>query len=108
LSRPAPSPEENTIICRCEDISQAEIRRMIAAGYATPDEIKRLTRAGMGLCQGKTCRHLLAQEISRATGRPVSEINTGTHRPPTKPFRVGLLVEDGAEGADGAEGGRGR
>ena len=84
--------EEDIIICRCEDISLADIRRLIKRGYATIDEIKRLSRAGMGPCQGKTCRLLLMQELARSTGRPMAEIALGTFRPPTKPFKLGLLV----------------
>jgi bacterioferritin-associated ferredoxin len=90
---------ERTIICRCEDLSLAEIRAMIAAGAVGMDEIKRLTRCGMGPCQGRTCRQLVAAEIARATGRDISEVALPTFRPPTKPVKLGVLLatEDGEE-----------
>lgn len=86
-------PKTETVICRCEDITAAEIRELIARGYQTPDEIKRLSRCGMGQCQGRTCRLLLLQEIASATGRDVRDIPMSTFRPPTKPVKLGLLAK---------------
>ena len=99
--------DENTIICRCEDISLADIRRLVERGYTTIDEIKRLSRTGMGPCQGKTCRLLLMQELARATGRPPGEVALGTFRPPTKPFKLGLLVGKEGETRDSQDTGGG-
>ena len=53
--------DKNTILCRCEDLTRENILDCIRAGYCTIDEIKRVTRAGMGPCQGRTCRMLIAQ-----------------------------------------------
>ena len=93
--------ENETIICRCEDITLEQIRACIAEGYQTIDEIKRVTRAGMGPCQGRTCRLLIAQELSRALGIPMEEVLMPTFRPPTKPITMGALADAYAEG--GAE-----
>jgi len=85
--------EEQVIICRCEDITLKEIRDLIRRGYHTIDEIKRASRAGMGQCQGRTCRHLIAQEIARMTGIPLEEVKMPTFRPPTRPVKLGVLAE---------------
>ncbi|HHV79007.1 MAG TPA: (2Fe-2S)-binding protein [Firmicutes bacterium] len=85
-----------TIICRCEDVSLEEIRRLISEGYTSIDEIKRLCRAGMGPCQGRTCRHLIAQEIARMTGKTLAEVELPTFRPPTRPVKLGVVA--GGEG----------
>ena len=53
--------DKDIIMCRCEDITRERILECIAQGYRTIDEIKRVTRAGMGPCQGRTCRLLIAQ-----------------------------------------------
>jgi len=74
--------EENIIICRCEDITLKEIREAINKGYTTVEEIKRITRAGMGPCQGKTCGLLIAKEISKMTNKPMEEIELQNIRPP--------------------------
>ncbi len=59
-------PEWTNIICRCEKVSEAEIRRAIRQGHTTIDGIKLATRAGMGRCQGGFCTlkimHILADE----------------------------------------------
>jgi bacterioferritin-associated ferredoxin len=94
---------ERTIICRCEDLSLADIRSMIAEGVVGMDEIKRLTRCGMGPCQGRTCRQLVAAEVARATGRDIADVALPTFRPPTKPVKLGVLLteEDDADDLSG-------
>lgn len=89
---------DNTIICRCEGITLGEIRQLISEGYTTIDEIKRISRAGMGPCQGRTCRHLIMQEIRNATGQNMEDMLMPTFRQPTKPVKLGLFV--GGEGDD--------
>lgn len=48
--------DKDIIICRCEEITKGEIIQAIRDGATTVDGIKRMTRAGKGLCQGRTCR----------------------------------------------------
>lgn len=83
---------DNTIICRCEEITLGEIREYIRQGFRSVDEIKRMSRTGMGPCQGRTCRQLIMQEISRATGETVEELNMSTFRPPAKPVKLGFFL----------------
>ena len=84
--------EEDVVICRCEDVTLAQIRELVSEGLATVDEVKRITRAGMGLCQGRTCRQLIMQEISRLTGVPMDQLLMPTFRPPTRPVKLGLIA----------------
>lgn len=90
---------DQTVICRCEDITLGQIRARIAEGVQTPDELKRLLRCGMGPCQGKTCGPLILREIAAATGSDIARIPLTTFRPPTKPVKLGALAggEDGDE-----------
>lgn len=90
------TPEEDTIICRCSDITLADLRKMIQDGYTTIDEIKRLTRLGMGPCQGRTCVPLAMREIAVMTGKPINELSPGTYRPPTKAVKLGEICEAAA------------
>jgi NAD(P)H-nitrite reductase large subunit len=83
--------EDGLIICRCEEVTQAEIRAAIQSGLTTLNEIKRFTRAGMGLCQGKTCRHLVAGILSRETKENPSKLLPSTYRPPVRPVSLGIL-----------------
>ena len=88
---------DNILVCRCEDINLDEVRKVIADGFRTLDEIKRFTRAGMGPCQGRTCRLLIAQELSRYYGIPMEEILLPTFRPPERPVKLGSFVKAGGE-----------
>lgn len=62
-------PAYGRLICRCEQVSEAEIRSSIRrpAGARTVDAVKRRTRAGMGRCQGGFCLpnvvRILAEEL---------------------------------------------
>ena len=58
---PADAPDDDMIICRCEEITKGEIKAAIRNGMQTLNGIKRVTRAGMGLCQGQTCQRLVTQ-----------------------------------------------
>lgn len=91
--------ENDTVICRCEGITLGEIRKYISEGYTTLDEIKRISRAGMGACQGRTCRQLILNELAKATNTPISQQKVSTFRPPVKPIKLGIL----SKGADDDE-----
>ena len=79
------------IICRCEEVSRGAIITAINNGTRTIDEIKRETRAGMGLCQSKTCFRAIQKILSEATGQPIAEITPYTSRPPVRPLSISQL-----------------
>jgi len=83
--------EEDLVVCRCEEVPLEEILEAITEGATTVNGVKRRTRAGMGLCQGKTCSRLVTQILARHTGQPVSEILPSTFRPPVRPIALGIL-----------------
>ncbi|MCL2821680.1 MAG: (2Fe-2S)-binding protein [Firmicutes bacterium] len=78
-------------ICRCECITIDQIKRMIKQGYTTLNEMKIVSRAGMGACQGRTCRHLIMKIIKEETGIDHAEMSMSTFRPPTKPIKISHL-----------------
>ncbi|MGM0410916.1 MAG: (2Fe-2S)-binding protein [Bacillota bacterium] len=84
--------KEDTIVCRCEDISLGELRKMIKDGHTTLDEIKRVSRLGMGPCQGDTCMQIAAREIANITGKDLSEIKMPTSRPPKTGIKLKELA----------------
>lgn len=81
-----------TIVCRCEDIDENEVRELIREGYHSITEIKRILRVGMGHCQGRTCGRLVAQIIREETGKPLDKIELPTTRPPIKPVPLKVLA----------------
>jgi bacterioferritin-associated ferredoxin len=52
-------PRDEAVICRCERITAREIRAAIRAGVRDLNQLKALTRAGMGACGSKTCRPMI-------------------------------------------------
>lgn len=91
------SEKGKTYLCRCEDITSEEIRQLLKDGIRTFEEIKRITRCTMGPCQGKTCRNLITQEIAKARGITVAEVDVPTYRAPAKPIKLGELAKIGGE-----------
>lgn len=85
---------DNTYVCRCEELTLGELREYIRKGYTTVDEIKRISRAGMGACAGRTCRQLIMNEIAKMTGEKIQNIKPSTFRPPVVPIKMKLLCED--------------
>jgi ferredoxin len=71
---------DHDIVCRCERVTAGEIRALIRAGHRDMNEIKALTRAGMGACGGKTCRMLLLR-LFRECGVPEEEVVDTVPRP---------------------------
>ncbi|MDT8336663.1 MAG: (2Fe-2S)-binding protein [Candidatus Izemoplasmatales bacterium] len=87
--------KKDIIICRCEDISLAEVEECLAAGYTTVEDIKRILRVGMGPCQGQTCSHLIQAEIAKYLH--VSRESVKFQK--TRPLITGVVLEDIAASA---------
>lgn len=83
--------DEELIVCRCQEVTKKEILDAIADGATTIDGVKRRTRAGMGLCQGKTCERLIAKIISETTGRNMAEIIPQKSRIPVRPVKISVF-----------------
>jgi glycerol-3-phosphate dehydrogenase len=61
-------PEYGNIVCRCEEISEAEIVEAVRRGHTTLDGVKYFTRARMGRCQGGFCTYKIMKILMRETG----------------------------------------
>jgi len=75
----SPIPDE-AVICRCERVKAGEIRALIRQGVRDLNEIKAITRAGMGACGGKTCGSLILR-LFREEGIPLEEVTDFVRRP---------------------------
>ncbi len=85
--------DEETIICRCEDVTLADIRAALEEGLTDFEELKRVLRCTMGSCQGRTCRELILREIAAARGVAPDEVEVPVYRPPTTPVTLGELAD---------------
>lgn len=92
----APQRKERAsqLVCRCEELTRGDIEKAIDEGATTIDGIKRRTRAGMGLCQGKSCERLVARILSEKLGRPLAEFLPATHRAPVRPIKMGVIADN--------------
>jgi sarcosine oxidase subunit beta len=57
------------IVCRCEDVTLADVEHALAGGYRSVEELKRYTGLGTGPCQGKECM-VHAAHLCAAAGLP--------------------------------------
>jgi bacterioferritin-associated ferredoxin len=90
--RQSPPDEDDLIICRCEEITKGEIKAAIRNGIQTVSGIKRVTRAGMGLCQGQTCQRLVTQIIAEELGQNPADIELTTARGPVRPLKMSVFA----------------
>jgi len=88
LYRPADAfrlPTGDTLACRCEEVTAGTIRDMARSGVAGPNQMKALTRCGMGPCQGRYCALTVTELIAAETGRAPADVGTYRCRFPAKP-----------------------
>jgi NAD(P)H-nitrite reductase large subunit len=72
------------IVCRCEEITEEEVLKAIEMGARNLDSVKRITRAGMGLCQGRSCSVLIRNILCRELKIEKKDLPSVTTRPPLR------------------------
>ncbi len=82
---------DETIVCRCERVTAGEIRALIGEGCRDMNEIKAVTRAGMGACGGKTCSLLIAR-LFREQGISIEDVEDNVKRPLFVEVPLGVLA----------------
>jgi len=86
----ATTPE--TVVCLCEGVTRADLDRAFGLGLAQPRGVKLATRAGMGLCQGRTCAPAVQHLTALGMGVPVADVDLPTVRPPVRPVPAGAFA----------------
>ena len=106
LYRPADAfrvPPDETIACRCEEVTAGRVREVLREGASGPNQAKALARCGMGPCQGRLCAPTVTALVVQACGVPPSEAGTYRQRFPVKPVTLGELASlPGSDAADAA------
>jgi thioredoxin reductase len=92
-------------VCQCEEVTAQEILGLRPPRYlgwqgavhaesgCSPDAVKRLTRAGMGSCQGRRCREQIAALVALHSNTTLAEVPLATYRPPVRPLSLRQLAE---------------
>ena len=96
LYPPAPAyllPGDDTLVCRCEEITAGQIREATRLGCTGPNQVKAFTRSGMGPCQGSQCASTVAALIADEQNMPPQEVGVYRVRPPLKPITLGQLAD---------------
>ncbi len=88
-------PPDDAIVCRCERITAGEIKTAIRSGVRDMNQLKALTRAGMGACGSKTCRSMIWR-IFEEEGIDLGKVTDHVDRPLFVEVPIGILA-----GADG-------
>lgn len=103
----------DTIVCQCEEVTVADLlgvqpphyldrpqamqarslKSLLADGPVNQDQIKRLTRSGMGVCQGRRCRDQVAMMLAVESGTELSALPLATHRAPVRPLPLKIIAD---------------
>ncbi len=88
-------PDDEVLVCRCEEVSAGQLRRHVALGAQGPNQAKAFSRCGMGPCQGRLCGLTVTELIAQCSGESPQAVGFYRIRPPLKPMTLGELA--GAE-----------
>lgn len=81
---------DDTIVCRCENVTAGELRGALGQGHRSLNAVKRNTRAGMGWCGGRTCLHAVAKLAELHAG--IDGAPMMTPRPVVRPVTFAALA----------------
>ncbi|HSU04036.1 MAG TPA: FAD-dependent oxidoreductase [Acetobacteraceae bacterium] len=84
---------DDTIVCRCEEVTAGRVRAELAAGLASVAAVKKATRAGMGRCQGRFC----AATVARLCPDAPEEYGFAAPRVPLRPVPAAPLMFEAPE-----------
>jgi len=84
--------DDETVVCRCEEVTAGEIRQCVTLGAMGPNQMKAFARCGMGPCQGRICGLSVVETIAAARGQSPEETGYYRIRPPIKPVTLGELA----------------
>jgi hypothetical protein len=68
-----------------------DVAALAKDGPVNADQVKRLTRAGMGTCQGRRCREQIQMLLAMSAGVPPEEVPLASYRAPVRPLPLAAL-----------------
>lgn len=86
------TPDNDTIVCRCEEVTAGEVRQAVNEGHPSSNKVKFLTRCGMGACQGRQCHQAVAHIIANEKKCSLSKVDIFRGRSPVNPLSLSQLA----------------
>ena len=84
---------DDTVVCRCEEVTAGRLRAELAGGLTSLPALKKATRAGMGRCQGRFC----AATIARLCPEAPDDWSFAAPRAPLRPVPAAPLMFEAPE-----------
>ena len=84
--------DEDTLVCRCEEVTVREVRGAVRMGALSPDRVKSMIRCGMGPCQARMCGLTVSEIIANERNISPEEVGYFKIRSPIKPITLGQLA----------------
>lgn len=85
--------DDSTVVCRCEEVTAGDIRKVVGLGCEGPNQMKAFLRCGMGPCQGRMCGLTASELIASKRGVSVQDVGYYRLRPPVKPIALAELAQ---------------
>jgi NADPH-dependent 2,4-dienoyl-CoA reductase/sulfur reductase-like enzyme len=85
-------PSDETIVCRCEEVTAGAIRALAKLGCTGPNQTKSFARCGMGPCQGRYCGLTVTEILSKENTMDPQEVGSYRIRAPLKPITLEELA----------------
>ena len=93
-------PSGDTIVCRCEEVTAAQVVEAVRVGATGPNQLKAYLRCGMGPCQGRLCGLTVTELIAQTRGQSRDAVGHYRLRAPVKPITLAELASMPATEAD--------
>ena len=78
---------DDTVICRCEEITAGDIRQSAqSTGAQDVNRLKAMCRVGMGRCQGRMCGPAAASLLADCTHQSIEKVGRLRGQAPIKPI----------------------
>lgn len=81
--------DPDLVVCRCEEVTLSQIAATLKQFECSSRETKLRTRAGMGICGGRTCRPLIELLVAEAGGREFELAAPLKVQQPVRPITFG-------------------
>ena len=92
--------DDETLLCRCEHVTVAQIKDAVRRGCTNPNDVKALVRSGMGPCQGRMCGNAIVELLSMLTSEAPSDAERLRLRPPLKNVSMQEMASMRFEGGE--------